>query len=42
MFWLALTAYVVFLVVMSVVTRRGNAALIFGETAEKSETPLPA
>lgn len=41
-FWLALTAYVVFLVVMSVVTSRGNASLILGETAEKSETPPPA
>ena len=39
-FWLALTAYVVFLVTMSVVTRRGNAALILGGAAEKVETSL--
>lgn len=37
-FWLALTAYAAFLVVMSVVTRRANAALIRGGSAAE----LPA
>ena len=38
-FWLALTAYVIFLVVMTVVTRRANAGLIMGSAGEKSFVP---
>lgn len=35
-FWLALTAYAAFLVVMSVVTRRANAALVLGDGSSES------